>query len=250
MFRVSDHAPKHTKIGVIIPSTNWIVEAEIQALPELDVSFHFGRMHIRDPRMDTDEHFEALMMQIRETMVSTVESVVTCRPDHLMMAMSSETFWGGREGNAALTKQLEEVSGLSVTTGAAACDDALTLCGARRIAVVTPYQQIGDDQVTRFFSDLGYDVKTVLGLKCEDALAITRVTEERLRAAIAEIDGPDVDAIVQVGTNLSMIRLADEAERWLGKPVIAINAAVTWHALRAAGVTTRVAGYGSLLEFH
>jgi maleate isomerase len=250
VFRVSEDSPLHRKIGVVIPSTNWIVEAELQTLPDLDVSFHFGRMLIRDARMDTDEHFEALMVQIRETMLSTVESVVTCRPDYLMMAMSSETFWGGREGNERLTRQLEEASGLRVTTGAAACDDALKLVGAKRIAVVTPYQQIGDRQVHQFFTDLGYVVTTVHGLRCEDALAITRVTEETLRVALREIDGADVDALVQVGTNLSMIRLADEAERWLGKPVIAINAAVLWHTLRAVGIDTQFAGFGSLLEHH
>jgi maleate isomerase len=167
-----------------------------------------------------------------------------------MMAMSSETFWGGREGNERLTRQLEEASGLRVTTGAAACDDALKLVGAKRIAVVTPYQPIGDRQVHQFFTDLGYVVTTVHGLRCEDALAITRVTEETLRVALREIDGADVDALVQVGTNLSMIRLADEAERWLGKPVIAINAAVLWHTLRAVGIDTQFAGFGSLLEHH
>ena len=55
---------------------------------------------------------------------------------------------------------------------------------------------------------------------------------ETLRAALIELDGDDVDAIVQVGTNLSMVRLAAAAEMWLGKPIIAINTATYWHALR------------------
>ena len=59
---------------------------------------------------------------------------------------------------------------------------------------------------------------------------------------------PDVDAIVQCGTNLSMVRLADEAERWLGKPVIAINAATWWMALRENGIKDKVYGAGSLLR--
>ena len=74
--------------------------------------------------------------------------------------------------------------------------------------------------------------------------------EEELRGVLQGLDGPDVDAIVQAGTNLSMVRLADEAERWLGKPVIAINAATFWHALRACGISDRFAGYGSLLREH
>jgi maleate isomerase len=62
-----------------------------------------------------------------------------------------------------------------------------------------------------------------------------------------QLDGPDVDALIQVGTNLSMVRLAAEAEQWLGKPVIAINTATYWHALRANGITDRIEGFGRLL---
>ena len=56
------------------------------------------------------------------------------------------------------------------------------------------------------------------------------------------------DAIVQVGTNLSMVRLAAAAEMWLGKPVIAINTATYWHALRANGIPDKIEGLGRLLE--
>jgi maleate isomerase len=70
------------------------------------------------------------------------------------------------------------------------------------------------------------------------------------RQAILQLDGDDVDAIVQVGTNLSMIRLAAAAELFLGKPVIAINTATYWHALRAQGLHDKKAGFGALMEFH
>jgi maleate isomerase len=56
-----------------------------------------------------------------------------------------------------------------------------------------------------------------------------------------------VEAIVQVGTNLAMARLAGIAEFWIDKPVIAINTAIYWHALRESGVTDRLSGFGSLL---
>ena len=45
-----------------------------------------------------------------------------------------------------------------------------------------------------------------------------------------------------------MIRLAAAAEAWLGKPVIAINTATYWHALRASGIQDRTAGFGRLLS--
>ena len=73
---------------------------------------------------------------------------------------------------------------------------------------------------------------------------------EVTRAALIELngDGKDIDAIVQVGTNMSMVKLAAAAELWLGKPVIAINTATYWHALRANKITDKVQGFGRLLE--
>jgi maleate isomerase len=68
-----------------------------------------------------------------------------------------------------------------------------------------------------------------------------------LRSVLRTLDGDDIDAIVQVGTNLSMVRLAAAAEMWLGKPVVAINTATYWHALRANGIDDRMEGFGRLL---
>jgi maleate isomerase len=81
------------------------------------------------------------------------------------------------------------------------------------------------------------------------AVSIAHVTEDELRDAILEVQ-PEADAVVQCGTNLSMVGLADEAERWLGLPVIAINAATWWMALRDNGIEDKVFGAGSLLRDH
>jgi maleate isomerase len=53
--------------------------------------------------------------------------------------------------------------------------------------------------------------------------------------------------VVVVGTNLPMARVAAMAEFWLGKPVIAFNTAIYWHALRESGIGDRVQGLGRLL---
>jgi maleate isomerase len=55
---------------------------------------------------------------------------------------------------------------------------------------------------------------------------------------------------VQVGTDLVFTRFADEAERWLGKPVLAVNAAMLWHALRNLGIQDRLVGLGPILRVY
>ena len=47
-----------------------------------------------------------------------------------------------------------------------------------------------------------------------------------------------------------MARLAGIAEFWLDKPVVAINTATYWHALRGNGLDDQCDGFGSLLLRH
>ncbi|MFD3326651.1 arylmalonate decarboxylase [Streptomyces sp. NPDC058701] len=239
------------KFGVIAPSTNTIVEPDFYRMGVPGVTAHFSRIHIRDQNMDQDAGMERLLEQIRAEMGAACERVLTCEPDYMVMGMSAETFWGGVEGNREFVRQIHEITGLQVATGAEACERALRLFGARRIAVVTPYQPVGDANVDRFFTELGFEVAGIKGLRCPTAVSIAHVAEEELREALKELARlPGVDAIVQCGTNLSMVRLADEAERWLGLPVIAINAATWWMALRDNGCLDTLHGHGSLLRDH
>ena len=44
-----------------------------------------------------------------------------------------------------------------------------------------------------------------------------------------------------------MARMAGEAEKWLKKPVVAINTATYWYAMRANGMDDTIEGFGSLM---
>lgn len=238
------------KFAVLAPSTNTIVEPDFYRMAVPGVTAHVSRIHIRDQNLSSDGNFLKLLDQIRDEIGHAVARVLTCEPDYMVMGMSAETFWDGVEGNRKFTQRIRDLSGLQVATGAEACERALGVFKAKRIGVVTPYQEIGDKNVVRFFSDLGTEVVSIKGLKCPTAVAIAHVSEDTLRDALRAVDSDKVDALVQVGTNLSMLRLADEAERWLHKPVIAINAATWWHALRANDIRDRVEGCGSLMRLH
>jgi maleate isomerase len=240
------------KFGVIAPSTNTSVQPEFDSMRPVGVTNHFSRITIPDDPVNSDEDFLALIDNIRAAIMDSIDSVMTCSPDHLVMGMSAETFWGGIEGSLAFEERIREQSGgLPVSAGSTSCREALEAFGAKNIAVFSPYQPIADKQVGTYFAEAGFSVKRITGLRCPTATSIAEVRMDRLNdLVIDELDGGDVDAIVQVGTNLSFVRGADALERKLGKPVIAINAATLWHALRSDGITDRFDGLGSLLREH
>ena len=97
--------------------------------------------------------------------------------------------------------------------------------GIKRLGIITPYMPVGDRQVRRFFTDCGFEVVNLKGLKCQSPVLIAHESQRTLRDAIIEVNQGKVDAIVQVGTNLAMAEVAGMAEFWLDKPVIAINTA-------------------------
>ena len=136
--------------------------------------------------------------------------------------------------------------------GATAIRAALTALGVRNIAFLTPYQQIGDAHVQRFLEEAGFTVEKpgMFGFKVPSIDSISSTPQSALIDAMKQLDGDDIDVILQAGTNLSMLQLADEAERWLGKPVVTVNAATLWHALRSHGIDDRFDGFGTLLREH
>ena len=215
------------------------------------VTNHFSRIVIPDNPVRNDDDFNKLMNDIRSTLMDSVDAVMTCSPDYIVMGMSAETFWDGLDGSVELQQRVEARAGVKVAMGSDACRAALKAYGGiKRISVITPYMPVGDQQVRKFFADCGFEVVNLKGLKCPGPMLIAHVSEAELRDAIIEVDDPTVDAIVQVGTNLAMARVAGIAEFWLGKPVIAINTATYWWALRQNGIDDKIQGFGKLLSHY
>ncbi len=238
------------KFGVIAPSTNTAVQPEFDAMRPRGVTNHFARIHIPNDPVRNDDDFNALIGNIRSSMMATIDQVMTCEPDYLVMGMSSETFWDGLEGSKRLAERVEARAGVKVAMGSDASQQALKRYGAKRIGVITPYMPVGDAQVRRFFTDCGFEIVRLKGLRGASPVEYAHVTERELRDAINEVNGPDVDAIMQAGTNLAMARLAGIAEFWLDKPVLAINTCIYWWALRQNGIDDKIDGFGSLLLDH
>jgi maleate isomerase len=247
---IPDAAGYRAKFGVIVPSTNTVVEHDFNMVAPAGITFHTGRMYLEHASLDSDESFVQVLEQIRQSMDIAIRDVLTCEPDYLVMGMSAEAFWGGVAGSTRFEERVREQARLDVSTGATSMRAALDAIGARTIAILTPYQPVADEQVKRFFEEAGFAVPRLKGLRCSSATAIAETSHETLIPALRELDGSDIDAIAQVGTNLSMLRLADESERWLGKPVVAVNAATIWHALRANGFQDTFSHFGTLLRDH
>jgi len=245
---MTDHLGWRRKFGVLGPSTNTIVQPDFDDMRPPGVTNHYSRIFTPNADAVSNDSFRAATDVIAGNVLDAVRSVMTCKPHYLVMGMSAVTFINGAKGADRFTRQVEDTAGVKISIGSDATATALRRYGGvRRIAVLSPYWPVMNVEVARYYTDMGFEVVRDICLQCRSWIQIAEQTTETLRAALLKLDGDDVDAIVQVGTNLSMVRLAAAAELWLGKPIVAINTATYWHALRANGIDDRMDGFGRLL---
>jgi maleate isomerase len=246
------------QIGVLIPSTNTGVEYDLQKFGLDGVTWHPSRIWIEirnwaEENSKTgegiDNVFERFLETMRGELPNAIRDVMSANINHLMLGMSAETFWGGMEGNIAFEKSItDQIGDLTLTTGATATCDALHKFGVKTLSVITPYPPVGDENVRRYFGEIGFEVKHISGLNRPSATSIAETPIKQVMNAVRECDGDDVDAIIQCGTNLSTVDLFPTLEHYLEKPLIPINVACIWHALRACGINDKITGKGRLLE--
>ena len=236
------------KLGVVAPATNSVVQPELDDMRPRGVTNQLARVTIPDTPVDSPEQLSAVTQKIREDVEHAIDAVMECTPSAVVMAMGVETIWDGVHSPSELQAHFERRAGVPVVLGWLACVAAIRKYGGvHRLGVLTPYMPAGDAQVRRFFTDAGFEVVNLLGLRSSSPALMAHEPFERLRRAARDVDDQSIELIVQVGSNLPFASVAADAERWLNKPVLAVNTCSYWYALRQFGIQDKLDGFGSLL---
>ncbi|MCW5785074.1 MAG: hypothetical protein KIT39_17295 [Nitrospirales bacterium] len=247
------------KFGLIIPATNTSMEHELWSIifknqgPDglRGVGLHTATVMTPRPRLETEEDLRAYKKQFLGGLRAAVDVASMAEPQYMIMGMSLEHILGGIEAIRAPMEEIEEYSGLSWATWHDAVHTALGKFGAKRIGLLTPFDKKGNESATQMFEDLGYEVVSSVGFSCANALHIAHVPDPAKERAIQELLATEehtLDAVVQCGTNMSLINVTEKLEPVLGIPILGINAVTFWYALRENGFEGPMAGGGRLFQ--
>lgn len=249
--RSDDGLGWRAKIGVIVPATNTIAQPEYEAMRPAWVTNHVTRMAPANRGVGLEAYRRSLLRGT-EHIKAAMDLVVPSQPDVLLLGHSIDTFKDSvAEAEAMRADLTAHAGGIPMILPSLAFLAALKAMNVRpRIAALTPYQEPGDEKVLSFFTSAGFEIVKLIGLKCETPLAIAAQPEEVIVDALKTLAREDVDVIIEPGTNMPTGHIAAEAERWLGKPVLACNTVTYWHTLRSLGINDRAAGFGPLLEHY
>jgi maleate isomerase len=251
----TDYYGYRKKFALLVPSTNTAVEVEYNKMRPEGVILATRGCLIPPFKVTNEDEFVEMVKAIGDATEQGLRDALTCKPDHVIFGYSAETFWDGKERSDREFQKYndiaQEVAGCNITFGAQAIMDALACYpGVKKVGVISPYMPVGDNMVVKFMSDIGYEVVRIKGHCSPGPVEIAHESFGKTRQLVREVDGDDVDVILQAGTNLYFTELAAQLEKELGKPVLAINALTFWHALRTNGIADRIPGFGSLLAEH
>lgn len=229
------------RIGLIIPSSNRMVEGEmVRHLPPGFVA-HVARLRMTGAhRVGIDE----LMPRVADTAATLIDARCDVVAFHCTANSTSE----GLEGEAKLLAALRQAGAARATTTASAIRHALETLRARRIVLLTPYSAQTTDEEAEFLHNAGYEVIHSRGFALKGSDEYCATPSQFWRERAVEAARPDADAYLLSCANISVFPVIDEIEQRLDRPVVTSNQAVIFDALSLLGANDRRNCPGKLFQ--
>ena len=226
--------------GLLIPSTNTTVEAELARLPG-GYQAHYARVLTSTPGRpfapgrDEDVDYQAKLLG-------------TAKVEMVMLMQTSASLFADDYDETTERRMSTAAGGVPAITSARAMGRALNALGARRIGLVSPYSEEVNSRARRYFSEKhGLEIAVVEGFAATDSYAIGQLGPENARDAFARINRPEIDAFAVPGANFPTMAAIAAWEREFAKPVVTSTQAAVWAMARQLG-GERIPGGGRLLE--
>jgi maleate isomerase len=236
---------RRARLGIVVPSVNTVMEPWAQRTVPAGVSVLAARMFI--PPATTPEAFIEMDRTEGKTAIRQLSSVF---PDVIAYGCTASSIVQGLDYDSHLRAEIAETYQVPSTTAAHAILTAADTLGARRVSVVSPYTKEVDDAEHRYFESAGLELLGGACLDISDGFRLAEPEPDALFELGRKGFDPRSDALIMTCLNTRSHTVIDRLEKALGKPVISSTQATLWHALRLAGITDRIAGFGRLLEAH
>lgn len=231
------------RLGVLVPSSNTSVEAELRdALPRA-ISMHVGRLPLT---RIAAQSIRGIVAPLEEESRKLASAGV----DLILLGATAPSFFNGLGYDREVSARIEAATGTAATTTSTALLEALHALGATRVALGAAYDDEVNAVAASFLEANGFGVVQRLGLGYVDNLEVGRLPIETALDVGRRVDRTDADVVVLACTNWVSMAAIDALESELGKPVISTTQASLWACLQRLHWSRPIPGYGALLEQH
>jgi maleate isomerase len=229
------------RVGLIIPSSNRMVEQEMVPVFAPNVAAHVTRL-----RMTGANHvaLDRLLPRLEEAGGALADA----RCDVVAFHCTANSMEAGAAGERQILATLLRAGAPRATTTITAVQRALDTLAARRVVLLTPYGAATTEHEAQFLRQAGYDVLSAVGVALDGSDSYCATPPQFWRERAIERAHPDADAYFISCANISVFGVIEELETRLDRPIVTSNQAVIWDALCLIGRRERPPGLGRLFE--
>lgn len=209
------------RVGLVIPSSNTVMEVDFYRHFEAPVTVHTGRMFMEE----TTAAGENRMLD--EFTMPAVAAVSTARPHVVVFGCTSAGALRGNAYDAQLCDRIAEESNARAVSVIRSVREAIERRGAERIGVITPYVKELNDKIRESIEESGdIQVVDILGLGIDENFTIAEVPpSEIVDFAVRSFSGRDIDLLFASCTNFRAVEALPQLEASLELPVVTSNQA-------------------------
>jgi maleate isomerase len=213
------------RVGLIIPSSNRMVEQEMVRAFPAGVTAHVTRLRMTGANRLA---FDELLRHVEEA----TRALVDARCDVVAFHCTANSMEGGAEGEQQILATLARAGAPRTTTTITAIQRAFDALSAKRIVLITPYSASTTEHEAEFLRGAGYEVLSAKGFALAGSDAYCATPSQFWRDSAVEAARADAEAYLISCANISVFGVIGELEAKLGRPVVTSNQAVIWDALR------------------
>lgn len=228
------------RAGLLIPSSNTMIEQEYNAIGPREVSWHFARLTMT--RVDA----EGIRSQDAEIDFEAGK-LGAAHPHVVLLCQTAVSFIMGRDYDERLAERIARAAGAPALVAGSTMTALLSALGVKRIALATPFSEAVNVQTRAYFEEAGFSVVGISGLGIVSNFDIAALDRDRLIALARGVDHEAAEAIVMPGGNMPCLRHLTAMEAAVGKPIITTNLAGMWAIARTLGFTLEGERFGRVI---
>jgi maleate isomerase len=229
------------RLGFIIPTSNRMVEPQVQRYMPPGVVPHFTRIGM------TNKHKAPLEQQLPKIAAAT-EALAESKMDAVILQCTGTSMSGGLEIERRVIEAMEKAAGVPCSTAASSLTSAFAALNASKLVFVSETKQPDHEKKLRYLREAGYEIVAdkAVGLSGTDEYCTT--PPKLWFDTTLALKNDAADAYFISCANIHSIDVIEDLEKVLNKPVITSNQAAIWKSLRLAGIYDAVPGLGHLLR--
>lgn len=208
----------HYRIGLLVPSSNTMIEPDFYKNVPSEWSVHTSRMYLESTTVEGESRM------LDEFALPAAQNLATANPHVIVFGCTSAGALRGNQYDAELTQRISNETGIPVVSVIKSVRQTLAKHKAKKIVVVTPYIDELNNRIRTSLEEDGVEVLRIKGMGISMNYKIAEVPKEQIiKLSLDSLDGLNPDLLFLSCTNFPAMSALGDLRKLIKIPIITSN---------------------------